>query len=206
MRKLGGYVNMDKLSVAIEALKKIVDYTPDLQDLNNKETEIYIESENCPECQYAKTMKWSYSSLCTGHYSKISQIEKEKTIRYNSQHREMKQIAREALRELGELSNILQVNNKSRLRGEKEIMSLAKAAITQLNLPKNTAKGGWKECTEMFLCNKLNEEVEEFFNTIYEYRANPTSENRQRVREEAGDVVNIVMMLADKCGALEVER
>lgn len=96
--------------------------------------------------------------------------------------------------------------NKPRPQGEKEIMFLAKAAITQLNLPKNLAKGGWKECTEMFLCNKLNEEVEEFFNTIYECHANSTPENRQRVREEAGDVVNIVMMLADKCGALEVER
>lgn len=90
---------MDKLSVAIEALKKIVDYTPDLQDLNNKETEIYIESENCPKCQYAKTL---ILSLCIEHHAKISRIRKEKTIRYNSQHREMKQIAREALRELGE--------------------------------------------------------------------------------------------------------
>ena len=92
------------------------------------------------------------------------------------------------------------------MRGEKQILSLAQAALNQLNLPKNAAKGGWDECTDLFLANKVSEETLELFEATYAYRANPTPETRQRVREEAGDVVNVVMMLADKCGALEVEE
>lgn len=91
------------------------------------------------------------------------------------------------------------------MRGEKQIQSLAQAAIVQANLPKNVEKGDWREETELALCNKLDEEVRELFDAIYQCRANPCEETRQRVREEAGDVVNVVMMLADKCGALENE-
>jgi len=92
------------------------------------------------------------------------------------------------------------------MRGEKQIQSLAQAAIIQANLPKNVEKGDWRDETELALCNKLDEEVRELFDAVYQYRANPTPETQQRVREEAGDVVNVVMMLADKCGALEEHR
>ena len=70
----------------------------------------------------------------------------------------------------------------------------------------NVEKGDWRDETELALCNKLDEEVQELFEAVYNYRANPTPETQQRVREEAGDVVNVVMMLADKCGALEEHR
>lgn len=91
------------------------------------------------------------------------------------------------------------------MRGEKQIQSLAQAAIVQANLPKNVEKGDWREETELALCNKLDEEVTELFNAIYDYRACPTEENRQKVRAEAGDVVWTTAMLADLCGALENE-
>ena len=97
-------------------------------------------------------------------------------------------------------------DNRPKRRGEDEIMSLAEAAVAQLNLPKNLAKGGWESCEYIFLSTKLDEETAELHNEIFNYWTNPTPENRKRVREEAGDVVNIVMMLADKCGALKEEE
>ena len=88
-------------------------------------------------------------------------------------------------------------------RGEKQIQALAQAALIQLNLPKNLAKGGWEECGDGVLCERIYEELYEFFDAVYQYRAIPTPENQQHIREEAGDVVNFIMMLADNCGALE---
>lgn len=92
------------------------------------------------------------------------------------------------------------------MRGEKQIQSLAQAAIAQANLPKNVEKGDWRKETELALSNKLDEEVTELFNAIYDYRVCPTEVNRQKIREEAGDVVWTTAMLADKCGALEGEQ
>src|SRR5690554_5135452 len=88
-----------------------------------------------------------------------------------------------------EKCNIVHCDNKPLRRGEVEIKSLAEAAIERLNDPKNAQKGDWKEETEVALCNKLDEEVQELFEAVYNYRANPTPETQQRVREEAGDVV-----------------
>lgn len=89
-------------------------------------------------------------------------------------------------------------------RGEKQINVLAEAAINKLNTPKNVAKGGWKECTDEYLFGKMMEETDELVQAVYEYRANPTPENRERVRDEAADVVNYAMMVADNCGALKI--
>lgn len=104
-----------------------------------------------------------------------------------------------------EKCNIVHCDNKPLRRGEVEIKSLAEAAIERLNDPKNAQKGDWKEEAILALCDGLDEETRELFDAIYQYRANPCEETRQRVREEAGDVVNEVMFLADKCGALENE-
>ena len=91
-------------------------------------------------------------------------------------------------------------------RGEDEIRSLAEAALTQLNLPKNVVKGDWKEEADWnVLYRKLVEEVLELYEVVRKYHSNSNLDTRQRVREEAGDVVNMVMMLADKCEALEDE-
>ena len=97
-------------------------------------------------------------------------------------------------------------NNKLNRRGETESMQLTEVAITQLNLQKNTVKGDWKETEDDILLKDLDEEVAEFKEAIYNYRAKPTPLNLQRVREEAGDVMNAVMMPADKCGALEKQK
>lgn len=101
---------------------------------------------------------------------------------------------------------VIGCDNKPLQRGEVEIRSLAESAIERLNDPKNAKKGDWKEETISELCDGLDEEVRELFDAIYQYRANPCEETQQRVREEAGDVVNEVMMLADLCGALEEHR
>lgn len=90
------------------------------------------------------------------------------------------------------------------MRGEKEIMSLAQAAIAQLNLPKNAAKGDWKEELDMQLFIWVEEETKELLDAFSDYCGDQCDDNLQKVREEAGDVVNVVMMLADKCGALEM--
>src|SRR5690554_7955261 len=92
---------------------------------------------------------------------------------------------------------VIACDNKPYQRGEVEIRSLAESAIERLNDPKNAQKGDWKEETEVALCDGLDEETREFFDAVYQYRANPCEETRQRVREEAGDVVNEVMFLAD---------
>jgi len=96
--------------------------------------------------------------------------------------------------------------DENKKRGEKQIRTLAQAAIVQLNLPKNQAKGGWKNCGDGVLCERIYEELYEFFDAVYQYRAIPIPENQQHIREEAGDAVNFIMMLADNCGALEVTK
>ena len=52
------------------------------------------------------------------------------------------------------------------------------------------------------LAKKLFEEAEELVDEVCLYVARPTQKNRQRVREEAGDLVAVAMMLADGCMAL----
>lgn len=59
-----------------------------------------------------------------------------------------------------------------------------------------TGKRGWKNCDVSFLRGKLTDEVVELIVAIRE----PT--NHDNVAEEAADVGNIAMMLADVCGAL----
>src|SRR5690606_29272888 len=57
-------------------------------------------------------------------------------------------------------------------------------------------KRGWKSCSPQFLMDKLYEEVLELTLAIHE------GDSAKSIRQEAADVGNIAMMLADVCGAL----
>jgi len=60
----------------------------------------------------------------------------------------------------------------------------------------SSGKRGWKSCSPQFLMDKLYEEVLELTIAIHE------GDSAKSIRQEAADVGNIAMMLADVCGAL----
>lgn len=65
--------------------------------------------------------------------------------------------------------------------------------------PRNAdgSRNGWHDCTIEFLAGKLSEEVDELLDEVEKRRL-----NKEATRNEAADVGNIAMMLADVCGAL----
>lgn len=62
----------------------------------------------------------------------------------------------------------------------------------------NEHKGGWEDCSEEFLIAKLAEEFAEFVQAV------KGEESAEAIREEAADLANVAMMLADNCGAFDV--
>lgn len=70
----------------------------------------------------------------------------------------------------------------------KELQWFVQEMETQLK--ENDHKGGWKNCTDSYLLSRLLEEVSELLLV--------TLENDQlRIKEEAADVANFAMMIAD---------
>lgn len=61
-------------------------------------------------------------------------------------------------------------------------------------LQENEHKGGWRECSRMYLLACLREEQQELY---YELIRNPPCD--YAIRKEAADVANFAMMIADVC-------
>lgn len=101
------------------------------------------------------------------------------------------------------------------LRGREEIARFARRMLHTLNLPKNKVKRGWGSMLLWDLQDKLEEEyrelnfaIETLVNshaeeTIYEKRDYKYLWNR--IAEEAVDVANVCMMIADRVGGLDEE-
>lgn len=87
-----------------------------------------------------------------------------------------------------------------------------KFAVTmEKELKENDHKGGWKNCSLLFLIEKLHEEVKELIDVAWQCEAaqediESTQDGiefqRAMVRSEAADVGNIAMMITDICRAL----
>lgn len=80
-----------------------------------------------------------------------------------------------------------------------EVIAFAHLMQHKLNMNAHrdsSGKRGWKSCSPQFLMDKLYEEVLELTIAIHE------GDSAKSIRQEAADVGNIAMMLADVCGAL----
>lgn len=75
-----------------------------------------------------------------------------------------------------------------------EVAAFAQAM--ELKLRENEHKGGWKNCDIFYLFSRLAEETAELKHAVID-RYPKTS-----VLDEAADVANFAMMIADVCGAL----
>jgi NTP pyrophosphatase (non-canonical NTP hydrolase) len=75
---------------------------------------------------------------------------------------------------------------------------MAFARLMEVALRKNDHKGGWKECSEAYLFTRLIEEAGELGKAMLSFLEGS-------VGNEAVDVANFAMMLADKYGDLEVK-
>ncbi|WP_179223761.1 hypothetical protein [Paenibacillus tyrfis] len=66
----------------------------------------------------------------------------------------------------------------------------------ELTLRRNDHKGGWKECSFVYLYQRLNEEIQELGNEYFarHFHSEPKWEG---ILREAPDVANFAMMLAD---------
>lgn len=93
-----------------------------------------------------------------------------------------------------------------------EVKKFADAMETELK--ENDHKKGWKNCTSGFLISKLDEETKELLEVVRAYKNinneellhDDMTELKARILSEAADVGNIAMMIADICGALQVEN
>ena len=72
------------------------------------------------------------------------------------------------------------------------------ALLMEAKLRKNDHKTGWKHHTSRALFNRLTEEALELIEAIKAGRSAGV------VGEEAADVANFAMMIADVCGALDL--
>lgn len=61
-------------------------------------------------------------------------------------------------------------------------------------LKHNDHKGGWNECTDDYLLDRLQEEVKELISAV---RGRKARNPELRIRNEAADVANFAMMIAD---------
>lgn len=78
------------------------------------------------------------------------------------------------------------------------------ALTMEQGLRKNDYKGGWLDCELEYLRDKLTEEKRELIQAVKKHEDNYYSANQsidmslmQRVIDEAADVANIAMMIAD---------
>jgi NTP pyrophosphatase (non-canonical NTP hydrolase) len=86
-------------------------------------------------------------------------------------------------------------------RGEIETLRFAQKMVETMNMPKNAAKGDWKERDWLELYVGLQNEVQELFSECA--KENKSPEDYDRIVSEAADVACYALMLADKFRALE---
>lgn len=84
----------------------------------------------------------------------------------------------------------------------REVMDFA--VLMERELRNNDHKGGWKECDAYELAQRVTEEANELLPEALQASIHSPvpSEFRDSVGEEAADVANMAMMVADVCGCL----
>jgi NTP pyrophosphatase (non-canonical NTP hydrolase) len=89
--------------------------------------------------------------------------------------------------------------------------------LAKLNQTKNAGKGSWLNCKKRYLLWRMVQESYELARALFslyfaerKFMKNPSTGNRDmrnlarhNVADEAADVANFAMMLADKVGGLE---
>jgi len=91
-------------------------------------------------------------------------------------------------------------------RGQKMAERFTGLILQQLNLPKNTAKGGREECGTFWLIERGIEEMKEIYEAIGAYMENPTVENRAKILAECGDAGAFAAMIADNVSRWEARE
>lgn len=75
------------------------------------------------------------------------------------------------------------------------------ADLMEQRLSKNDHKGGWEDESNKYLIERIEEELEELKEAIIAVETNNSSWLRQQlyksIRDEAADVANFAMMIAD---------
>ena len=89
----------------------------------------------------------------------------------------------------------------NRLRRALLVLRHAYALWHTLNLPKNAAKGDWRQDDHFRLLHLLKREVEELSVALWEWETGRGS--TKRVAEEAADVSAFAAMVADKARTKE---
>lgn len=137
-----------------EALLKIINYKPKF-DTDKMREKLSKECEECPECQYARQRNWPPSGLCNKHYTEWSEVwDREELIR-NTQSLDMRNIARDALKEAektenkqayaviviedGDISELKICKTKERA---KEILCELQEGLTEYDVDINTYSAG----------------------------------------------------------------
>ena len=104
------------------------------------------------------------------------------------------------------------------IRGEIEVFKFSRFMLAKLNLPRNAGKGSWLNCKKIHLLWRLSQECCElawalvdlyfaerrFIKATYPWTSDIVRlrTKKENVADEAADVANFAMMLADKVGGL----
>jgi hypothetical protein len=81
------------------------------------------------------------------------------------------------------------------------------ADAMERKLQLNDHKGGWEDCSIDYLIKRLRQETTELLAVAGDRDARClTNEEAERVRDEAADVANFAMMIADVCDGLEYPK
>jgi hypothetical protein len=81
------------------------------------------------------------------------------------------------------------------------------AEAMEARLVANDHKGGWEDCSIDYLIKRLRQETSELLKVAGDREARClTVEEAERVRDEAADVANFAMMIADVCDGLEMPK
>ena len=78
------------------------------------------------------------------------------------------------------------------------------AEAMERKLAANDHKGGWEDCSIDYLIKRLRQETSELLKVAGDREARTlTNEEAEKVLNEAADVANFAMMIADVCDGLE---
>lgn len=70
----------------------------------------------------------------------------------------------------------------------------------------NDDKGGWDDCSPEYLCDRLRQEVAELEREARNAYADLSARRARRVIEEAADVANFAMMIAEQWRTIAKEE
>lgn len=93
------------------------------------------------------------------------------------------------------------IESRAEITAERQLRPAVQAFAEAMErkLRKNEHKGGWKDCTWDWLYSRMTDEMCELARAA---RAADHDGSKRGLLEEAADVANFAMMIADVCGAL----